>query len=132
MATNLGLLPDLQQLRLAPSQLIGSLVLENPGDADAYPVWEVRGPGNGFRAVSPSGEALAWNGTLAADESVTINTETGTVVDHLGRNRYADLAPAPRMWSVPPGVTSAAVQWLDTSAGSRITVSWRPRRWLVI
>ena len=126
-----GLLPNLSRLNLSPSQLTGTLVLENPGDADAYPVWEVRGPGTNFRAVSPDGDVLAWNGTLTAGQTISIDTERGTVVDQTGANRYAELGPAPRMWTIPPGLTYASVQWEDTVLpSSRIAVSWRPRRWL--
>ncbi|WP_263729954.1 phage tail family protein [Cellulomonas sp. SG140] len=133
MATNRGLLPDLSRLKVSASQMVGSLDLENSGDADAYPVWEVRGPGNHFKAVAPSGDTLEWTGSLLEGQTITINTELGTCVDQTGANRYSELATAPRMWAIPPGVTRAAVQFLDTTAGkSRIAVSWRPRRWLAI
>lgn len=127
-----GLIGKLVNLRLAPSQTIGSITLENTGDAAAYPIWTVYGPGDTFKAVSPSGEVLQWNGTLAAGAALTIDTEAGTVVDQTGANRYAELATAPRLWAVPPGVTTAQCSLLNVTTASTITCTWQPRRWLVV
>jgi len=131
MASNRGLLPDLSQLKVSPSQITGDVVLENDGDAHAFPVWEVRAPASRFRAVSPDGAVLEWTGALAAGQTLTIDTEKGTVVDNTGANRYAELSPAPRMWTIPPGITSAAVEVSDSTSASRVTVRWRPRRWVM-
>lgn len=126
------LLPQLVHLRVTASQQIGTLTLENPGDAAAYPTWVVEGPGDNFKAVSPSGETLHWTGQLLAGEMLTIDTKAGTVVDGTGANRYDLLALAPRMWAIPPGSTVAEASLQNTTAASRVRVTWRPRRRLVI
>lgn len=131
-STARGLLPKLGNLQLSNSQALGVIQLDNPGDASAYPVWRIEGPGTNFRAVSPSGEVLAWNGELIAGESLTIDTRAGTVIDGLGANRYDELAPAPRMWQVPPGAGSAVASLDDPTDESEIIATWRPRSWLVI
>lgn len=125
-------LDNLSQMAVAASQTIGDIAIENPGDAEAYPVWTVVGPGNNFKAVSPSGEMLWWTGTLSAGETLTFDTKFGTVTDGVGANRYADLAPAPRFWSVPPGTTTSEASMLGTDANSRITCSWQARKWMVV
>lgn len=127
-----GLIGKLVNLRLAPSQTIGSITLENTGDAPSSPIWTIYGPGDTFTAVSPSGEVLQWNGTLAVGEVLTIDTEVGTVIDQTGANRYDKLATAPRFWSVPSGVTTAQCSLLNTTTASTITCTWQPRRWLVV
>ncbi|UZJ23718.1 phage tail family protein [Rhodococcus antarcticus] len=127
-----GLLPRLSALQVSASQAIGDVTFENPGDAPAYPLWAVHGPGNSFEAISPSGDRLAWMGTVAVGESVFFDTRRGTVYDQLGVNRYSGLMPAPRFWSVPPGTTTASVALLDTNAESQVVVTWRPRRWMVV
>lgn len=124
--------PNLMSMPLASSQSIGTITIENTGDAVAYPVWEVYGPGNNFKAVSPSGETLWWTGTLIAGEKLTIDTLKGTVVDGTGANRYANLAASPRFWPVQPGTTTCTAQLLDTTSASRIVCSWRARKWMVI
>ncbi|WP_436739923.1 phage tail family protein [Streptomyces sp. BBFR102] len=125
-------LSSLASVPVAASQAIGEIQLDNRGTADAYPTWEVTGPGTNFLAVSPSGERLAWGGTLLANQRLIIDTRKGTVVDQEGNNRYAELEEAPRLWTVKPGLSTATAQLEDISPRSKITCSWRPRKWMVI
>lgn len=127
-----GLLPKLSSLQISSSQASGTIDLENPGDVDAQPRWVIYGPGDNFRAVSPRGEVLHWTGSLTEGQSLTINTTDGSVRDNTGASRYSELAPAPRMWRVPPGLTIAEASLQNSTADSRIVCTWRPRRWLVI
>ncbi|WP_328310259.1 phage tail family protein [Streptomyces sp. NBC_00442] len=125
-------LSSLASLPLAASQAIGDVQLDNTGDVSAYPVWEVYGPGRDLTVTAPTGETLRWQGTLATDERLIVDTRNGSVRDGKNVNRYADLAAAPRFWTVPPGTSTASVRMLDTTADSRIVCSWRPRKWMVI
>ncbi len=108
---------NLAHLPVTPGAANGTMTLENPGDVEAYPIWELRGPGKNFRAISPRGEVLEWLGTLAADETLVIDTQAGTVLDGKGENRYAELGETPRMWTIPPGETVAEIQFEATSSG---------------
>lgn len=127
-----ALLPKLVHLRVSASQTIGSFVMENLGDAPAHPTWVIYGPGDNFLAVSPSGETLHWAGSLGVGESLTIDTRSGSVIDNTGANRYAELAPAPKMWLVPPGTATVTASLQNTTPDSRVEVTWRPRRWMVV
>jgi hypothetical protein len=125
-------LSNLVTMQVAPSQAIGSIDLSNSGDVAAYPVWEVRGPGDHFVATSPSGETLKWNGTLTAEQKLIVDTRKGTVKDGTGANRYDLLDTAPRFWTVQPGESTATASLLNTTSVSQITCSWYPRKWMVI
>lgn len=125
-------LSSMSNMPLAPSQAIGSIQLSNDGDVNAYPVWEVTGPGDNFKAISPTGKTLHWTGTLAAGEKLIVDMGAGTVKDGTGANRYASLAAAPAFWSIPPGTTTATASLLNTTSASKIVCSWRPRKWVVI
>lgn len=123
----------LSKMKVAASQAIGTLALNNEGDATAFPVWQITGPGQQLDVTNLStGEKFTWTGTLSAGQSLTIDTQTGLVTDNLGANRYDLMGPAPRLWSVPPGSTQASVQMTATTSASRIEATWRPRKWLVI
>jgi hypothetical protein len=125
-------------LRLSGSTAKGDILLENPGDATAYPVWTVLGPISGdasnraLVAVSQTGERFTWDGTLKAGETLTIETERARVYDYKGVNRYAELLPAPRLWAIPSGQSMATITAFGTSAETRITITWFPRKWAVV
>jgi hypothetical protein len=131
-------LSSMVTLPVASSQAIGTMDLENTGDADSYPIWKVYGPGRNFEAIAPlrSGqttpESFRWEGTLGAGDVLTIDTKAGTVTDQTGANRYADMAPAPRLWSIAPGISTAEASLIDVTPASKIVCSWRPRKWTVI
>lgn len=117
---------------VASSQAIGEITLENTGDALAYPVWTVVGPGDNFLATSPTGQRLKWEGSLDQGEILTIDTRKGTVVDQSGANRYTELDVAPRFWSIEPGVSTAEASLLNVTGSSKIVCTWQPRKWMVI
>ena len=123
---------SLVNLNLSTAQTIGNIVIENPGDADCYPTWLVTGPCTSFIATNEAGESFAWNGTLTAGQTLTVNTRDASVKDHTGANRYANLAPAPRLWKLPPGTTPAVVDLDGATAASSVLLTFRPRRWQVI
>lgn len=124
---------SLSGMDVSSAQALGTIEMENPGDAQAYPTWVVTGPGNNFKAVSKKGETLHWTGTLGAGQKLTFDTKKGTVVDGAGANRYAELAPSPRFWAIPPGTTSADVSFQSVDPDkTRITATWHPRSWAVV
>jgi hypothetical protein len=117
---------------VASSQAMGSITLENTGDVSAYPVWTIFGPGDNFKAISPKGETLWWKGSLTASQSLIVDTQRGTVVREDGSNQYALLAAAPRFWAIDPGTATCTASLLNTTSASKITVQWKPRKWMVI
>ncbi|WLW38568.1 distal tail protein [Streptomyces phage Verabelle] len=119
-------------LPVASSQAMGSITLENTGDVSAYPVWTVYGPGDNFKAISPTGETLWWKGTLTASQKLIVDTRSGTVKREDGSNQYALLAAAPRFWAIDPGTATCTASLLNTTSASKITVQWQPRKWMVI
>lgn len=128
-----GMLPRLANLKLTNSQAMGSAEIVNDGDANAYPIWEVYGPGDNFKAVSSDGQTLSWVGHLNGGEVLTLDTKNGTVYDQSGTNRYSNLAGAPRFFAFPPGPSSINVSFVNTLPGtSKVVCTWRPRRQMVV
>ncbi|MGW3336213.1 phage distal tail protein [Streptomyces sp. NPDC001009] len=125
-------LSSMSSMPLASSQAIGSVQLSNEGDVPAFPVWEVTGPGDSFKAISPTGETLQWSGTLAAGEKLIVDMGAGTVKDGTGTNRYSLLNTAPRFWSLPAGSSTVTASLLNTTTASKVVCSWRPRKWVVV
>ncbi|WP_454051465.1 hypothetical protein [Cellulomonas sp. Marseille-Q8402] len=123
---------SLSKLRLASGQVIGDAVIENPGDAPAYPLVTLTGPATGFELTSPRGERLVWSGVLTEGERRVFDHLAGTVVDGSGGNRYAELGAAPRFWAIPPGVQTAHVDVVGSSVGRVVAVDPPLRTNLVV
>lgn len=123
---------SLVNMRVSKSRAIGTMDFENIGDADAYPIWTVHGPGQNFLAIGPDDKTFKWNGTLGANDVLTIDTKQGLVFDQAGANRYAELDPAPKFWTIPPGTSQAVASLDNASSASFIRCTWRPRKWLVV
>jgi hypothetical protein len=123
---------SLSFLRVSSSQTLGAFQMTNDGDAPAYPKWTVTGPGQNFTATSATGETFQLWSILTAGQSVVIDTKAGTVIDNTGTSRYFELAPAPRLWKVPPGTTTANIALTGSTSATSVTVEWSPRRWTVV
>lgn len=123
---------NLSKLPVASSQVIGSFTMDNVGDAPAYPIWTVQGPATNPLFVSPTGQAFGFEAVIAAGETRTIDTRTGSVTDQTGASCYAELLPAPEFWPIPPGRTTGNLAVDGSDNTTKITCSFQPRRQGVI
>jgi hypothetical protein len=126
------LLPRFAKLRVGSAATVGAREVSNVGDTFAWPVFRIRGPLTGIVLTGPNGEILQWDGTLDMDETLVIDMKANTVEDLDGVNRYNGLAPAPRFWSIAPGLSEVSVQLDDITADSLAVAQWWPRRWAVV
>lgn len=127
---NAGLIApySLTELRLASSQALGTVTLDNPGSAESPVIIQANGPAEHLLVVGPDGGSLEWNGTLGTGEWIRL--ERGRAYDNTGANRYHELEPAPVFWNVQPGIQAATVELTGAGVGTSVTVSWQPRKWV--
>lgn len=129
-----GLLPRLVNLPVKSSQVIGEFTVDNAGDVDAYPVWTFRGPIDSVTITSATGQSFSYDAVIAEDETITIDTYAGTVLDQDNTNQYANLGASPKLFTIPAGRSVLNVDATGTSPGvagvgaSLITCSYKPRR----
>lgn len=118
---------------LAASQVLGQVTVNLPGDADAYPIWTVTGPGVPTIANSTTGRSFTFKSSapVLAGQTVTIDTreEHLSVVDQDGTNLYSSLEQWPDLWTLEPGLNDLTVEMADSTAASRVaftaTVRWQ-------
>lgn len=125
--------PPMPPIVLAPSSLLGDTSVDNSGDADAYPVWTIHGPGTPTLTNTTTGRSFGLDVSLGDDEVVVVDTRPGmqSAVDQDSVNRWADLVrSSPRdLWQLIPGVNDLNLSIGDSGAGSKISLSFT-RRWL--
>lgn len=125
----LGAGQSLVQLILGSVDGLGDVTFENTGDVDAWPVWTLYAPFSSFAFVRSDGLSLEWTGATAKTSgTITVDTLNGTVRDETGANRYAELEPAPKFFSIPPGTSTASIVLGDATSASRAAVNWHPRK----
>ncbi|MEU6704721.1 phage tail domain-containing protein [Streptomyces wuyuanensis] len=112
-----------------------SLIISNPGDVEAWPVWELHGPIKSFTLTSPTGEILKASPPAGGADLVptgrvlTIDTRPGkkTVLDDQGVNYWAKLDTNPQFWPVEPGDTQASVSVVTGTGNAAVVLSFHPR-----
>lgn len=124
--TGRGLLPQLSKLMLTSSQTLGVISVNNTGDVPVYPVYAVRGPVSNLY-ISNGTQAFSFNAPVLTGETITVDTETGTVTDDTGANRYSILNAAPKLFPLLPGTSSIEVNGTDADTNTRITLSYALR-----
>ncbi|MEV6419064.1 phage tail domain-containing protein [Streptomyces sp. NPDC051662] len=111
------------------------LIIENPGDVEAWPVWDLRGPIRSFQLTSSSGATIKASppgdssDLIPAGRTLTIDTRPGrkTVRDDRGTNYWERLDTNPEFWPVAPGSTDALITVVTGSGKSAITLLFHPR-----
>ncbi len=103
-------------------------VLKSRGDADAWPVWEVTGPGSNLVLTDvTNGRTLRWEGSLAAGETLTIDSRPEMQLVRYGNGASAYRFLRGDWWPVPPGETRVSLTLDNASAVSGLTVAYLPR-----
>jgi len=125
-STGRGLLPQLTKLKVSSSQALGVVNVNNPGDVATYPVWTLRGPMD-YATISNGVQSFTYNAGIADGSTITINTETGEVTDEDGINRYSNLAAAPKLFPLPPGLNSLNISGTGATSTTIISCFYSPR-----
>lgn len=122
-----GLLPQLSKLRVSSSQVLGSITVNNPGDEESPVRWVVTGPGGPFQATL-SGVGFVLDCDLDEGEQRIIDEKADPMVsDGDGENKYTELGTAPKLFSIPPGLSTVDVLLTSATSDSLVVGLYRPR-----
>lgn len=126
--------PPMPPVLLGSGTALGSAVVDNTGDADAYPVWVITGPGKPTVTSDTAGRAWSLDVTLTAGDVWTVVTSPdgqASVTDQNGASQWAHLAAGiPRdLWPLLPGVNQLTVELASAGPGSQIEMTYT-RQWL--
>jgi hypothetical protein len=119
---------------LTPSAVFAEQSVTNSGQAEAWPVWTITGPGTDPTLTNlTTGEVLALDLALGAGDVVTIDTsERGakakTIADQDGANLWPFASPTSVLWPLERGLNSIRVEMGNTDGSSSVDLSYR-RRW---
>ncbi len=122
--TGRSLLPQLTKMKVSSSQTLGVVQVNNQGDVAAYPIWEITGPVTNV-IISNGTQSFGFDEILPG-EVFYVDTESGTVLDAAGANQYSKLKPAPKLFVIPPGISSMSVTGL-ADAGFLAKLTYSPR-----
>ena len=123
---------SLTKLQVAPSQVIGDFQVDNDGNVEAYPVWTVTGPGSEFTARRNDGKGFIYTQPIVAGETVTFDTLNKKVFSSIHGNVWDNLAPAPKLFSLPRGESRIEVELVNSTTSSLVDMYFRPRRELMV
>lgn len=123
--TGRGLLPQLTKLKLTSSQVFGVITVNNAGDVPAYPVWYLRGPLSEI-TITNGTQSFSLIEAIDEGETIIINAETGEVTDDGGANRYSILSPAPKLFRIPPGISSVSINAVAESNAAEARLQYSP------
>lgn len=116
---------------LASSTVAGRFTIDlSDTDAPAYPVWTIKGPGSSLVLTNTTtGQVIQVNATLAAGESLVINTAPGqqSVRKGDGTNLMGSLASNPALWALIEGVNVVTCALTGATTASSIAATYAPR-----
>lgn len=123
-------------LHLNSSLVVGSEVgVNNPGDVEAWPKWELTGPISGFKFTSPTGQSFGitapTNGSnaIASGRTLIVDSRPGfkSLRDDLGANYWPALDANPELWSIPEGTNTFTVDIITANTNASVRLTFQPR-----
>lgn len=104
--------------------------LSNDGQLDAWPVWQITGPGSNpsIRNLT-TGQSLVLAANLADSQVITIDTQPGrkTVVDQGQANYFPNLSVTSTLWPLVKGTNVVQIEMNNTGATSQVYLRYRRR-----
>jgi hypothetical protein len=119
-------------LVLSDSTVFASVTVDNTAsDAEAWPVWTIRGPGaNPILRNLSSTKFLSLPITLAIGDVVTIDTRPGqkTIIKQDGSSLFGSLTSTSSLWSLLAStVNSIRIEMSSATAASQVQMNFRHR-----
>lgn len=116
---------------------LGTTIINNAGDVEAYPSWVITGPASSITAtlnstgqtwtIDPNAAAIG-HGNLLAGETVTFTTDPFSVVGPAGQTWTGALNwPTATAWPLLPGNNSVTYTVTGSGTGTTITVNFFQR-----
>lgn len=117
-------------VRLGASTVLGTFTENIAGDAETWPIWFIRGPGNNF---SFTNETTGQTSTIAQDvpESTTLVIDTRPGRKEVYRLGQEDTSLFPylsgSLWPLLPGDNVVTVNMFETNATTSVELVYFPR-----
>lgn len=123
-----SLIPDLAELRVSSSNVIGSVTIDNSGDVEALPTITFTGDIDTLQIETSDGRGWVFEETILDTETIIVDSAAGTVVDATGANHYGSLGPSPKMLRFPAGLSDLSVVATGATAATVVTIAWQIRK----
>jgi len=106
------------------------VVLNNQGDAEAWPTFEITGAATSIEVMSrTSGQQWRWTGTLASGAVLAVVTDDRAPSVRVGAaNSYGGIAAGSRLFPLVGGPNEVAVSVAGADTNTRMAITWTPRR----
>lgn len=117
-------------LALSASSITSPISVDNVGDIDAWPVWNVRGPGTNLTLQNvTTGLSFTITGALITGQTWTIDTRPGikTIKRETGASAYNLLTTPSTLWPLKRGVNAINVTLSGTTTESTVFLNYTQR-----
>lgn len=117
-------------LRLTSSEIFAAATVNNSGDVETWPRWQITGPGSAFALRNlTTGKLLQLTEGLGGGETATIDTRPGakTVVKNDGTNLFPGLSADTSLWPLARGSNSLQIEMPGATSASEVRLTWRRR-----
>lgn len=118
-------------LKLTASEIAVDSTVNNTGDVECWPVWQIVGPGSvvKLRNLTTGKDLYFPLVNLAAGTSIFIDTRPGykTVNFHDGSNAYIWLSETSSLWPFVRGTNTIRLEMSGTTASSSLSLTYAKR-----
>lgn len=114
-------------LRISTGTIDGTVIVQNDGDVEAYPIITASGPLTSLEVQNvTTGKTMNFPAlTMAAGDVLIINTRPDTLTVTInGQNAFGLMTPGSSLWCVCPGSDQLRIVTSGTDSNSAVTISY--------
>lgn len=117
-------------LEVGASQVLGEVVVDNPGDDVAYPVWTIDGPAISITLTNQTtGQVLVLTRTITGADTIVIDTRERQQTALLNgvTNLWPDLSDASELWPLEEGENELNLVVAGSTSTTSVSMTYQPR-----
>ncbi|MGW0578757.1 phage distal tail protein [Streptomyces sp. NPDC002920] len=117
-------------LVVGASQVLGTVTIDNPGDAAAFPIWTIEGPATSVTLTnSTTGQTLVLTRTISSSDTIVIDTRERqqTALLNGTTNLWPDLSDASELWAIDEGINDCTLTVAGSTSATSVNLTYQPR-----
>ncbi|MEV5472958.1 phage tail family protein [Streptomyces sp. NPDC052207] len=112
------------------SQVLGNTTIDNPGDAESFPIWTIHGPAtSAVISNTTTGQSFSVTASLGSSDVLVVDTRerVQTAVLNGSTNWWPNLATTSELWALDPGENAVSLALVGATSATVVQVDYQPR-----
>lgn len=117
-------------VQVQDSQVLGATTIDNPGDAESFPIWTIHGPAtSAVISNNTTGLSFSVTASLGSSDVLVVDTRERVQMAVLNgsTNWWPNLSTTSDLWALEPGENAVSLALVGATSNTVVQVDYQPR-----